>query len=105
VHRRYNKRESDFESARAYDDYLEEVEDISMWNGGDPTRTPTDGVLAPGCARVGPVYNLMHNVDRDATLARVATYKEQNAAQISRNKTLAVRRDPASLPWGPGHTR
>lgn len=57
----YNKREEDFESLRAYNDYLEEIETI--------------------------VYNLAHDVDTEATKRKVEQYRRENKSQIVRSKT------------------
>lgn len=56
----YNKREEDFETLRAYNDYLEEVETI--------------------------VFNLANEVDVEATRRKVEQYKKDNKAQIQKAK-------------------
>ncbi|KAG1334680.1 CDK-activating kinase assembly factor MAT1 [Cocos nucifera] len=52
----YNKREEDFPSLREYNDYLEEVEDMT--------------------------YNLVEGIDVAAIEAKIAKYQEENAEQI-----------------------
>ncbi|KAH8041127.1 hypothetical protein HPB51_013787 [Rhipicephalus microplus] len=56
----YNKREEDFETLRAYNDYLEEVETI--------------------------IYNLANEIDVEATRRKVEQYKRENKAQIQKGK-------------------
>lgn len=55
----FNKCREDFESDRAYDDYLEKVEDI--------------------------VYNMVHGIDLEGTRAFVAKYRRENADSIAAN--------------------
>ncbi|XP_008802056.1 uncharacterized protein LOC103716008 [Phoenix dactylifera] len=86
----YNKREEDFPSLREYNDYLEEVEDMT--------------------------YNLIEGIDVAAIEAKIAKYQEENAEQIinSRarkaeelaaalraNKGNSVQADPADMGPGP----
>ncbi|XP_010273719.1 PREDICTED: uncharacterized protein LOC104609178 [Nelumbo nucifera] len=52
----YNKREEDFPSLREYNDYLEEVEDMT--------------------------FNLIEGIDVPAIEAKIAKYQEENAEQI-----------------------
>jgi len=58
--RDFNKKEEDFVTLREYNDYLEMVEDL--------------------------IYNLSNNVDILETNKRIAAYKEQNKAFISKNR-------------------
>lgn len=66
IRRRYlqwfNKRRSDFDSDRAYDDYLETIEDV--------------------------IYKLARGLDVDATKAYVEKYRAQNAEMISARQAL-----------------
>lgn len=55
----FNKRREDFADLRSYNDYLEEVEDIT--------------------------FNLIHNIDIPETEARIAAYRQENAALIELN--------------------
>ncbi|XP_064474549.1 CDK-activating kinase assembly factor MAT1-like [Ornithodoros turicata] len=57
----FNKREEDFESLRAYNDYLEEVETI--------------------------IYNLTHDIDTEGTRRKVEQYKRENKTQIAKSKS------------------
>ncbi|KAG9014985.1 TFIIH/NER complex subunit [Tulasnella sp. JGI-2019a] len=57
--KQFNKRREDFIDLRAYNDYLEMVEDIA--------------------------FNLINGVDVEATEARIAAYREENAAVIELN--------------------
>uniref|UniRef100_A0A131XEZ3 CDK-activating kinase assembly factor MAT1 n=1 Tax=Hyalomma excavatum TaxID=257692 RepID=A0A131XEZ3_9ACAR len=59
----YNKREEDFETLRAYNDYLEEVETI--------------------------IYNLANEIDVEATRRKVEQYKRENKTQIQKGKLKA----------------
>lgn len=59
----YNKREEDFESLRAYNDYLEEVETI--------------------------IFNLANEVDVEATKRKVDQYRRENKSQIQKGKLKA----------------
>lgn len=60
VLRIFNKRRDDFASEEAFDDYLEEVEDL--------------------------VFNLTNDVDVDATKAKINVYKRENQDTIGRNQ-------------------
>lgn len=59
----YNKKEEDFESLRAYNDYLEEVETI--------------------------IFNLANEIDVEATRRKVEQYKRENKSQIQKGKLKA----------------
>ncbi|KAJ7563313.1 hypothetical protein O6H91_03G105600 [Diphasiastrum complanatum] len=67
----YNKREDDFPSLRAYNDYLEEVEDI--------------------------IINLVEGVDVQATKDKVAKYQEENAEQIVASRARKAEEQAAAL--------
>ena len=56
----FNKREDDFPSLREYNDYLEEVEDMT--------------------------FNLIEGIDVAAIEARIAKYQEENTEQIMINR-------------------
>ena len=58
--RDYNKKEEDFTSLRAYNDYLEEIETI--------------------------IYNLTNGIDIEDTKQRIEAYKQKNQAQIKKNR-------------------
>ncbi|KAL7421031.1 TFIIH/NER complex subunit [Cryptotrichosporon argae] len=60
----YNMRREDFASDREYDDYLEEVEDIT--------------------------FNLLNDVDVAATEARIASYEASHASSIASNAARAT---------------
>lgn len=68
VRRRYmkwfNKRRDDFDTDAAYDDYLEMVEGI--------------------------IFNVVNNVDVEATKERVEKYRQQNQAEIGQNQAKRV---------------
>eukprot|EP01027_Heterolobosea_sp_BB2_P015803 GEZU01022588.1.p1 GENE.GEZU01022588.1~~GEZU01022588.1.p1 ORF type:complete len:195 (+),score=51.81 GEZU01022588.1:418-1002(+) len=55
----FNKRPEEFESLRAYNDYLEEIEDI--------------------------IYNLVNDLDVIATNAKIEMYRKQNRENIAMN--------------------
>ncbi|KAF9567623.1 CDK-activating kinase assembly factor [Agrocybe pediades] len=59
IAKEFNKRREDFSTLRAYNDYLEEVEDIT--------------------------FNLINEIDIPQTEARIAAYKAENAALIELN--------------------
>lgn len=65
VLRDFNKKEDDFETLRAYNDYLEEVETI--------------------------IYNLTYNVNMESTRQMIEQYKRDNKAQIAKNKSKLSR--------------
>jgi CDK-activating kinase assembly factor MAT1 len=60
---RFNRREGDFDSLRAYNDYLNDVEDIT--------------------------YNLIHNIDVDETRKKLQQYTDANqeAIEVTRKPT------------------
>ncbi|KAE8653060.1 hypothetical protein Csa_019757 [Cucumis sativus] len=60
----FNKREEDFSSLREYNDYLEEVEDMT--------------------------FNLIEGIDVQAIEAKIARYQEENAEQIMINRARKV---------------
>ena len=62
-HYRFNRREDDFVSLRAYNDYLEMKEDIT--------------------------FNLIEKIDVAATEAKIAAYAAQNTSSIAKNAALA----------------
>lgn len=62
VARCLNKREEDFESPRAYNDYLEQIEGI--------------------------VFKLVNDVDVEETMAQLEAYRRENAGLIKRNLEL-----------------
>lgn len=68
VRRRYmkwfNKRREDFDSDEAYDNYLEMVEEI--------------------------VYNVVNNIDVEATKERVEKYRQQNQLEIGQNQAKRI---------------
>jgi len=59
----FNQREEDFESLRAYDDWLEEVEEI--------------------------VFGLLHDRDVQATEAKLDAYRQQHSEEIARREERA----------------
>ena len=61
----YNKRREDFASDRQYDDFLEEVEDIT--------------------------FNLLNDIDVEQTEARMREYTNKNSATIAANKKKAAK--------------
>lgn len=60
---RFNRREDEFESVQDYNDYLNDVEDIT--------------------------YDLIHRVNVEAAEAKLRAYAESNAASIKENASLA----------------
>jgi CDK-activating kinase assembly factor MAT1 len=67
VEREWNKREADFPSLAAFNDYLEEREDI--------------------------VYNLVNGIDVEATQQKITAYREANRESITRNNAIRASED------------
>ncbi|KAK7252558.1 hypothetical protein RIF29_36598 [Crotalaria pallida] len=67
----FNKREDDFSSLREYNDYLEEVEDMT--------------------------FNLIEGIDVAAIEAKIAKYQEENAEQIMINRARKAEELAAAL--------
>ncbi|KAG6587804.1 CDK-activating kinase assembly factor MAT1 [Cucurbita argyrosperma subsp. argyrosperma] len=67
----FNKREDDFPSLREYNDYLEEVEDMT--------------------------FNLIEGIDVQAIEAKIARYQEENAEQIMVNRARKAEEYAAAL--------
>lgn len=67
VEREWNKRESDFSSLAAFNDYLEEREDI--------------------------VYNLTNGIDVEATQLKITAYRDANRDSITRNNAIRAAED------------
>ena len=61
---RFNRRESEFETLLDYNNYLEEVENLT--------------------------FNLLYNIDVATTEAKLASYAKQNAADIANNKAISA---------------
>ena len=61
---RFNRRETEFQTLRDYNNYLEEVETLT--------------------------FNLLYNVDVAITEEKLASYSRQNAADIANNKVLSA---------------
>lgn len=75
---RFNKTLEDFKNLKEYNDYLEEVEDISM------------------CEKISfylQVYNLVNDLDKEETNKRIATYREQNKQQIAQAQARRAQQD------------
>ncbi|TFY73082.1 hypothetical protein EWM64_g10930, partial [Hericium alpestre] len=60
IAKEFNKRRDDFADLRSYNDYLEEIEDIT--------------------------FNLINDIDIPQTEARIAAYHKENAALIELNQ-------------------
>eukprot|EP01098_Paradermamoeba_levis_P011465 TRINITY_DN4915_c0_g1_i1.p1 TRINITY_DN4915_c0_g1~~TRINITY_DN4915_c0_g1_i1.p1 ORF type:complete len:324 (+),score=100.15 TRINITY_DN4915_c0_g1_i1:153-1124(+) len=67
----YNKRREHFNSLRAYNDYLEEIEDI--------------------------IYNLTHGIDEAATNEKVEKYRQENENDIYLNEALKAQDERALI--------
>lgn len=68
---RFNKREDDFSSLKEYNDYLEEVEDMT--------------------------FNLIEGIDVQVIEAKIARYQEENAEQIVINRARKAEEYAAAL--------
>ncbi|XP_058095829.1 uncharacterized protein LOC131241149 [Magnolia sinica] len=73
----YNKREDDFPSLKEYNDYLEEVEDMT--------------------------FNLVEGIDAAAIEAKIAKYQEENAEQIINSRARKAEELAAALQASKGH--
>ncbi|CAB4288892.1 hypothetical protein PRUPE_7G266400 [Prunus persica] len=73
----FNKREEDFPSLKEYNDYLEEVEDMT--------------------------FNLIDGIDVPAIEAKIAKYQEENAEQIMINRARKAEELAAALAASKGH--
>ncbi|KAM1731719.1 hypothetical protein ACFX11_017566 [Malus domestica] len=73
----FNKREEDFSSLREYNDYLEEVEDMT--------------------------FDLIEGIDVPAIEAKIAKYQEENAEQIMINRARKAEELAAALAASKGH--
>lgn len=73
---RFNKRREDFLDLRSYNDYLEEVEDISTY---------FQIILNYRVISTSTAFNLINEIDLPQTEARINAYRAENAALIERN--------------------
>ncbi|XP_057961234.1 uncharacterized protein LOC131153151 [Malania oleifera] len=73
----FNKRVEDFPSLREYNDYLEEVEDMT--------------------------FNLIEGIDVPAIEAKIAKYQEENAEQIMNSRARKAEEYAAALAASKGH--
>ncbi|RUS35485.1 CDK-activating kinase assembly factor MAT1-domain-containing protein [Jimgerdemannia flammicorona] len=85
----FNKRPEDFASLRAYNDYLEEVEEIStfchfIWNLIHKYHEKKLSLRS---------WNLINGVDIDATQARVQRYEKENKEIIAANESKRANED------------
>lgn len=77
IAKEFNKRIEDFDDLRAYNDYLEEVEDIGQ---------PFFYIHVHSFILVAlSAFNLIHNIDLPETEARIANYRAANAALTALN--------------------
>lgn len=80
----FNKKQSDFSDLKEFNDYLEEVEDISERMPQPPTTLYRTLVSCfPSC--VAAAFNLINSVDVQETEARIKAFQQANAALISKN--------------------
>lgn len=88
---RFNKQEEDFPSLREYNDYLEEVEDMSMRR-----FIFFCTFICLTCWLIGFGYllevacNLIEGIDVTAIEAKIAKYQEENAEQIVNSRARKV---------------
>jgi len=80
---RFNKRREDFPDLRSYNDYLQEVEDISKSH--PPLSYPHPHHFSKH-TRQNAAFNLINDIDIPETQARVAAYRKENAALIELNQ-------------------
>lgn len=78
---RYNKREEDFPSLREYNDYLEEVEDMSKPCYGSCSMHASSNCIVETVSFLA-VFNLIEGIDVPAIEAKIAQYQRENAEQI-----------------------
>jgi len=74
---RFNKRREDFPDLRSYNDYLEEVEDISESHPENSASQLSDHICK--------AFNLINGIDLAGTEARINQYRLENAALIELN--------------------
>lgn len=72
---RFNKRVDDFDDLRAFNDYLEEVEDIGAYVTWLLVTLPNAPVA----------FNLINNIDVPETEARIQAYRKANQASTALN--------------------
>jgi len=80
---RFNKRREDFPDLRSYNDYLQDVEDISKSHLILPL------LLLFFSQKILPrtqAFNLINDIDIPETQARIATYRKENASFIELNQ-------------------
>lgn len=87
---RFNKREDDFPTLREYNDYLEEVEDMSMYE-----EALSLDLIVGSSVNVRPVFsfeafNLIEGIDVPAIEAKIAKYQVENAEQIINSRARRV---------------
>ncbi|PPQ78534.1 hypothetical protein CVT25_011806 [Psilocybe cyanescens] len=76
IAKEFNKRRDDFPDLRVYNDYLEEVEDISVYFYSSFISLNFNDLIA---------FNLINEIDIPQTEARIAAYRAENAALIELN--------------------
>ena len=87
---RFNKRREDFPDLRTYDDYLQEVEDLSkshlILHLSHPiyrkNKITNNFLFLPRTQ----AFNLINDIDVPETQARIAAYRKENAAFIELNQ-------------------
>jgi CDK-activating kinase assembly factor MAT1 len=86
---RFNKRREDFPDLRSYNDYLQEVEDLSKSHlipQRPPPLTHHNHFSKQKQRDVHPAFNLINEIDIPETQARVAAYRKENAGLIELNQ-------------------
>ncbi|KAJ9113968.1 hypothetical protein QFC19_000164 [Naganishia cerealis] len=85
---RFNKTRDDFDSDRAYNDYLEMVEDISELQSLSIANMRKRTLLMSRSTR-RLAFNLINDIDRADTERRITEYTTANASQILSNASRA----------------
>ena len=81
---RFNKRREDFPDLRSYNDYLQEVEDISKSH--PPLSYILTHTISQNTHDKNAAFNLINDIDIPETQARVVAYRKENAALIELNQ-------------------
>ena len=93
--RSFNRTESEFASVNEYNDYLEQVEDMSARPRAALRRTRLRGQGVPLSALAAPpsraVFNLVNRTEVVATEAKISAYQAANAESITANRVRRVR--------------
>ena len=85
---RFNKRREDFPDLRSFNDYLQEVEDLSKSRLILPLSSSRFLIIITTriTSAYAKAFNLINDIDIPETQARIAAYRKENAAFIELNQ-------------------